>query len=228
MKPILFNTEMVKAILEDRKTSTRRIIKPQPRYELRQREIDKGTNRWNEYGKEKVLDKITGSTWGYGRICRYQVGDILYVRETWMIQSMSNFDKRIKFMYRAQGNKDLEIRHVSDERYEKLLKYGCKNGWQPSLFMPREAARIFLKVTDIKAQRLQDITEREVLKEGIRRYHFNMNMPDAYGDKLYTDPKVAFQTLWNSTVNKKDIDVYGWDADPYVWVIEFQRVDKEG
>ena len=217
LKPVLFNTEMVKAILEGRKTSTRRIIKPQPKQPVPLGFISDSTDgkRIGYYG------------WGqdkYGGIIDiakppYRAGDILYVRETW----------RKKTIDKA-GH--IEIQYKADFNEEELACYGKRGGyapckWKPSIHMPKVAARIFLKVTDIKVQRLQDITEREVLKEGIKRYHFNMNMPDAYGDTLYTDHKLAFKTLWNSTVNKKDIDVYGWDADPYVWIIEFQRIEKE-
>ena len=196
MKPILFNTPMVQAILEGRKTSTRRII------------------------KENVLEKFTNLNWNPNEniaYAPYQVGDILYVRETWC-QSTEIEPNYGKQQYHYKASPDDFIRQAP----EGFIK------WKPSIHMLKSAARIFLKVTDIKVQRLQDITEREVLKEGIRRYHFNMNIPDAYGDNLYTDHKLAFKELWDSTVNKKDIDVYGWDANPYVWTIEFKRVEKEG
>ena len=196
LKPILFNTPMVQAILEGRKTSTRRII------------------------KENVLEKFTNLNWNPNEniaYAPYQVGDILYVRETWC-QSTEIEPNYGKQQYHYKASPDDFIRQAP----EGFIK------WKPSIHMLKSAARIFLKVTDIKVQRLQDITEREVLKEGIRRYHFNMNIPDAYGDNLYTDHKLAFKELWDSTVNKKDIDVYGWDANPYVWTIEFKRVEKEG
>ena len=139
------------------------------------------------------------------------------MRETWC-QSTEIEPNYGKQQYHYKASPDDFIRQAP----EGFIK------WKPSIHMLKSAARIFLKVTDIKVERLQNITEREALKEGIRRYHFNLNMPDAYGDALYTDHKLAFKQLWNSTVNKKNIDKYGWDADPYIWTIEFQRVEKEG
>jgi hypothetical protein len=206
---------MVQAILEGRKTSTRRIIKPQPKQPVPLGFISGSTDnkRIGYYG------------WGqdeYGGIIDiakppYKIGDILYVRETWC-QSTEIEPNYGKQQYHYKASPDDFIRQAP----EGFIK------WKPSIHMLKSAARIFLKVTDIKVERLQNITEREALKEGIRRYHFNLNMPDAYGDALYTDHKLAFKQLWNSTVNKKNIDKYGWDADPYIWTIEFQRVEKEG
>ena len=214
-KPILFNTEMVKAILEDRKTCTRRIIKNK----YKNADID-----WfeNKHGKRLVYiqndapaprKNPNGST-THSLVAMeviekpYKVGEILYVRETWAIQSMSNYDKRIKFMYKALGDKDLEIRYVSADKYGELVKYSCKKGWQPSLFMPKEAARIFLKVTSVKAERLQDITEDQIKKEGIRQ-----EFPPLAQD--------AFQELWDSTTKE-----YKWRLNPWVWVIEFEVVQN--
>ena len=219
MKPILFNTEMVKAILEGRKTSTRRITKLRPYTSLNETNGDFEICESETQNFFRCLDDFI--EWAIAK-CRYQVGDILYVRETWNFLPCVECDatgccNEVPIKFKGQSG-CFSYKINSDVDTEK---------WRPSIHMPKVAARIFLKVTDIKVQRLQDITEREVLKEGIKRYHFNMNMPDAYGDTLYTDHKLAFKTLWNSTVNKKDIDVYGWDADPYVWIIEFQRIEKE-
>jgi len=206
-KPILFNTEMVQAILDGRKTCTRRIVKPQP--------IIK-----NDGNIDGVKPQVIYTSWKnfINHEAPYQAGDILYVRETWKIQSMSNSDKRIKFMYRANGNKDLETRYVADDRYKELLKYESKNGWQPSLFMPKTAARIFLKVTDVRVERLQDITKdyNNFNKEGIKEEH-------GFRSEMHRD----FIELWKSTIKKQDLDQYGWEANPFVWVIEFERVEVE-
>lgn len=190
IKPILFNTQMVQAILEGRKTTTRRIIK----------DVE-------PFGKALVTPKGIFSKEGLVRHGPYHIGDILYVRETWMIQSMKNFEKNVKFLYKARPTKLNEV-HVSNKRYEEMLKFECKNGWQPSLFMPKEAARIFLRVTGIRIERLQDITEKGIKAEGITE-----EWPSYARDK--------FQELWDSTTKE-----YKWRLNPYVWVIEFERIEK--
>ncbi|RMD04926.1 hypothetical protein D9O40_00835 [Clostridium autoethanogenum] len=213
-KPILFNTEMVQAILQGRKASTRRIIKPQPKYALRQRNIDKGTNDWNEYGNK--IDEVTGSNWGTGRICRYKPGDILYVRETWA--NTWTPDGEEGFVYRADGEPP-EFPYWGNEKQ-------CKDEvWIPSIHMPKIAARIFLKVTDIKAQRLQDITEDEAKAEGITE----KASYDEYTQKFFNSDndnyKYGFGKLWNSCGYKWPSS---WSGNPWVWVIEFQRSENSG
>ncbi|ACA47038.1 hypothetical protein HYH96_18155 [Clostridium botulinum] len=218
-KPILFNTEMVQAILEGRKTQTRRIIK---------NKYENADIQWfrNKYGTrlvymqndvEEPIKNPDGTTSHKLRAMEeikepYEIGDILYVRETWMIQSMKNFDKKVKFLYKAEPNKELNEVSLTSERYEDLIKYFCKNGWQPSLFMPKTAARIFLKVVGVRAEKLQALDYEEAIREGIKA-----------GYDGWTS---VFKDLWDSTVNKKDIDMYGWNSNPWVWVIEFEKIEK--
>ena len=219
MKPILFNTEMVKAILKDRKTTTRRLVK----VDLSLLDYDKNDSSYaylpDKYGDFHHLLE-------YSKI---KIGDVLYVRETWMIQSMKNYEKNVKFLYKAEPRELNEV-NVSEERYNDLLKFECKNGWQPSLFMPKEAARIFLKVTNIKVERLQDIDDEGALDEGITKHlrcklgYASKNSEEEFN---FTQARDTFKLLWNTTVNKKDLDKYGWNANPYVWVIEFERISKE-
>ncbi len=226
-KPILFNTEMVQAILEGRKIVTRRVIKRTP-----SNDEPSGYGFWKEFNERDnkwyVKDYTHSCIWWplkeyIERFSKYHIGDILYVRETWGIQSMKNYGKRVKFLYKAEPNKELREVALSESRYDDMLKYSFKNGWQPSLFMPKEAARIFLEVTDIRVERLQDITEEGAREEGCIDFH------DKIGDGKFEDvlefdltAKDAFSELWNSTVNKKDINLYGWDENPWVWVIKFK------
>lgn len=216
-KPILFNTEMVKAILEGRKTTTRRIIKRTP-----SNDEPSGYGFWKSYeerdGRWYIKDYTHGPIWWtleeyISKFSKYQVGDILYVRETWIMQSMSNFDKKAKFLFKAKPNERLKEVILSSDRYEDLIKYSSKNGWQPSLFMPKEAARIFLKVTGIRAEKLQDIAEDQIRQEGIKE-----EFPPLAQDE--------FRDLWDSTLKKEQLKIYGWNANPFVWVIEFERVEK--
>lgn len=219
-KPILFNTEMVQAILEGRKTVTRRVVK----------DID------DNYGylglsKDECCHKDDNTAVFYRKTTNlnlrkkmpYRVGDILYVRETWGIQSMKNYGKRVKFLFKAEPNKKLREVALSESRYDDMLKYSFKNGWQPSLFMPKEAARIFLEVTNVRVERLQDITEDGARAEGCIDFY------DKIGDGKFEDvlefdltARDAFIDLWDSTLKKEQLELYGWDNNPWVWVIEFK------
>lgn len=197
IKPILFNTDMVRAILDGRKTVTRRLIK---------HDVDAILN--SPYHKEhpEVEDKQI-----IGKLCMppYQPGDILYVRETWM-------DYAGRMMYKAD----------CDEYRLDSLKLAEFN-WHPSIHMPKEAARIFLKVKDVRVERLQDITEEQAVKEGCQTGSYEYK--GAVWGQEDTDEWTAiedFVDVWNSTIKKSDIDRYGWEANPWVWVIEFERCER--
>lgn len=194
MKPILFNTEMVRAILDGRKTVTRRIVKapyfvdthetPMP-----MRPAPKGSYVYRQVGSMPYPELI------------YNPGDILYVRETFVKADDG-------YHYRADATPDSE----------QLRKaYGYK--FRPSIHMPREAARIFLRVTDVRAERLQDITPDSCAMEGIELYSGPVGSREAYY-------KREFAKLWNSTIPQKDSQSLSWGNNPWVWVIEFERCEK--
>lgn len=155
MKPILFNIEMVRAIMEGRKTVTRRAVK-----------------------------------------LPYHPGDILWVRETW------NGDWCDHYIYKADGGS------------AKAAGYAAEPKWRPSIHMPREAARLFLRVTDVRVERLQDINldppgpKNQVVREGLR----------------YLSDFIA---VWDRTIKPADLHLYGWDANPWIQVIEFERISKD-
>ena len=188
--PMLFNTEMVKAILDGRKTCTRRLVKFLP-----------GENpQWTGYIKDGLM-LYNGKNKPCIRKAPYQPGDILYVRETWCGAYGGE-----KYFYLADK--------LTNREERSLLNYDDVK-WHPSIHMPKEAARIWLKVTEVRMERLQDILEEEpgpncqVVKEGVR-----------YG--------CDFIAVWNSTIKESDRVVYGWNANPYVWAIEFERCEKPG
>ena len=184
--PILFNMKMVRAILDGRKSCTRRIIKPQPQgyFEVSEEPL-------YIYDTDGKQGKITPP---------YQPGDILYVRETWK-QAPNGY------YYYEDWQKD-DIADVTK--------------WKPSIHMPKEAARIWLKVTNVRVERLQEITRLSVQKEGIE-----VDPKECAGKfDFITELFLLFQELWDSTIKKSDLDYYGWDANPYVWVIEFERYEK--
>lgn len=158
-----------------------------------------------KYGGEgyKLPDDITKEDLAKRWKPPYYSHDILYVRETWgEIRNADGSHK--KYVYKA-----------SDQYPFGESGYIIKFKWKPSIHMPKEAARIWLKVTEVRVERLQDILEEEpgpncqVVKEGVR-----------YG--------CDFIAVWNSTIKESDRVVYGWDANPYVWAIEFERCEKPG
>lgn len=211
MKPILFNTEMVSAILDGRKTVTRRSIKDKDIINGFDLEVD---------GKPiAYIDHATGDSYKPEEIAPYKVGDILYVRETALIQSMKMLGRKVKMLFKA--NSDIVEFSVSENEYYRLLKYEYpKNKWISPYWLTKETARIFLKVTDVRVERLQDITEKQAEAEGATP----MTTPNILGeDRTYIQ---GFGELWNSTIPKNGIDKYGWNANPWVWVIEFERCEK--
>ena len=201
--PILFNTDMVRAILEGRKTVTRRLIKAPV---LSKVEPPKKVTLKNGVANfEWNTPKTAG---GFEIKPPYQPGDILYVRETWC--ENPNY-KEYYFKTRPYG----------------ISPYGLK--WHPSIHMPKEAARIWLKVKNVRVERLQDITEEQAKREGIQYDECPTGFTwkkETDMHNCYTTPIGAMQALWNSTIKKSDLDRYGWEANPYVWVIEFERCEK--
>lgn len=133
----------------------------------------------------------------------YKIGDILYVQETWRYSKFHGNEQG--YMYRASCNENWD------------------GFWKPSLHMPKEAARIWLKVTNVRVERLQDIDGQGIAREGVDNGKSNPSM----GVRWENMQRMAFEELWNSTIKKQDLDKYGWDAKPYVWVIEFERIENE-
>lgn len=203
IKPILFNAEMVRAILDGRKTCTRRLVKPQPdeKHTFLLGFVTDSTEK-KDVG---CFGFGIGEYGGYIQYAKppYQPGDILYVRETW-----SEGYEEGTYIYRA-----------SDKLADlPTFKESSKLIYHPSIHMPKEAARIWLKVTDVRVERLQKITSVQICREGVEvEYPFVLN-----GE----EKRYAFSALWNSTIKKSDIDRFGWNANPYVFVIEFERCEK--
>ena len=194
MKPILFNTEMVCAILDGCKSSTRRLIKPQP-----EGKVAHFTGFNTDYWAE---EKKTPTGLVAVEMKRpFEVGDILYVREKWCLR----YDGE-KYFYFADKNTNREEPQLLD--YDDVR-------WHPSIHMPKNAARLFLKVTAVKAERLQDFLccRDEILKEGVSFDN-------------YETATSQFKDLWNSTIRPEDAVVYGFDANPWVWAVEFERCEK--
>lgn len=206
IKSILFNTEMVRAILDGRKSCTRLVIKLPENMD--------GV----PVGKSGDSNNPLGFMYP-GGIKRppYQPGDILYVRETW-----------------SEGYEDGTYIYRADDKLADLptFKESSKLIYHPSIHMPKEAARIWLKVTDVRVEWLHEITEDGALREGAQGVRCNHARLGVYGctDCMNTGwlepPEIEFMYIWDSTIKKPDLDQYGWDANPWVWVIEFERCEK--
>lgn len=211
MKPILFNTEMVQAILEDRKTVTRRIIKGLPQDAKR---IGWLTDSGNDKSYGVAIFEINDNRKDFK--VPYLIGDILYVRETW-----GDYDGEASYyLYKAdytEGQKGFWF-EKEQIHWVELPK------WKPSIHMPKEAARIFLRVTDVLIERLQSISGNDCFREGaltLKTYH-NFD-----GDMMQSCvPYDFFADVWNSTLKKNELEQYGWDANPYVWVYYFEVISK--
>ena len=213
MKPILFNTDMVRAFLEGRKTCTRRVIKP--KYRDGEYGFQVITRMDGSYVRVEIVDEYENEVRFLNE--PYHPGDILYVRETW--QRTTNG----MYIYRADINN-----RGSSAYYNEYGK--TDGGWRPSIHMPKKAARIFLRVTDVRVERLQDITDEQATAEGMRGFFLGMGESGyavrADSKTFYDGPIGAFASLWNSTIKTNDRDTYGWYANPWVWVIEFERISK--
>jgi len=231
--PILFNTPMVQAILEGRKTMTRRVIKP------------------------KTLEKFINLIWNPNenlRFSPYQPGDRLWVQETWKIDSLlrdrPDYPVAIDFKAVQNGYSQAEIMcKFTQDRFEKFKKFYKKPGWQSPYFMPKEAARIWLEVTGVRVERLQEIAEEDALNEGIQGYtkdgilyKYCVNY-DSWAENFKAPKRIsqtpwqgmphsaieAFSQLWDSTLpkpnNKFKRNMNSWSDNPWVWAISFRRVE---
>lgn len=219
--PILFNTDMVRGILDGRKTVTRRVINPQP-----SGYFETNDNPLYIYDVDDGLGRRTPP---------YQPGDILYVRETWNYGYIETSDipesSETWFeSVRPDGECGEYIKALSHYFYkadEDAPGKEVEMIWRTSIHMPKKAARIWLKVTDVRVERLQECGKGwclKIEKEGV----VAPQDPILYinDDKFHDALREEFKNLWNSTIKKSDLDRYGWDANPWVWVIEFKRCEK--
>lgn len=202
IKPILFNTEMVRAILDGRKSCTRRSVTTRRKAACGFYVTKKADGTFSgiyEYDEnESMFDNPL--------VPPYQPGDTLYVRETWCDDRQFTHDSTPgRYFYKASENENFK--------------------WKPSIHMPKEAARIFLKVTNVRVERLQEISEDGAKAEGAIDNRGFIHSPENEYDCIHT-AREHFIKIWNSTIKKSDLDSYGWNANPWVWVIEFERCEK--
>ncbi len=209
--PILFSTPMVQAILQGRKSMTRRVINPQPTLIL---------GPYDEWCEMMI------------KSCKYKTGDQLWVRERFFElvdpETSKPYDEP-KFMYYASYEAQIDGEVFTDDGDGGMAmnKNGTiKNPWKPSIHMPFAACRLFLDIKGIKVERLQDISEEDAKAEGAERgifregphtesgeFHLELNQHAGYKD--------GFKYIW-MLINGRD----SWNANPFVWCIEFNRIEK--
>lgn len=245
MKPILFNTEMVLAILDGRKTQTRRVVKFP----------DGMTGRLPRDGTRNILFYPGGI-----KHPPYMPGEIMYVRETWGFFPCSDCEQPDDCKEQT-GHKPDTLK-VDGEQVDGCLVYRANYGtteddsfppsvfkWRPSIHMPKEAARIFLRVKNVYAERLQKSFSEPiapifaVMAEGVDVGETCRTCIEAYGmpccvDEMDDDgtthgecglldeARGDFSDLWDSTIKPAERERCGWAANPWVWVIEFERCEK--
>lgn len=239
-KPILFNTDMVKAILNGSKTQTRRLIKRKYENSVLEMKTDKYGTRLIEIMKDE--EGVTygrredGSTWRKIRPYiepkpAYKAGDVLYVRETWKQATGGTAGPGLfdTILYKADEPQDTTGLMVEER-------------WHPSIHMPKKFSRIWLVVESVRLERLQEIDEDGVCAEGAEKLitaceHMDYSVvppepcfntyeacKDCIIDKGY--PELFGKMVWDSTLSPKDVGLYGWDANPWVWVIQFRKIDN--
>jgi hypothetical protein len=186
MKPIIFSTPMVQAILDGKKTQTRRVIKD--------KDITNNFDIDVDGSAYAYINPATGDSCPPTAIAKYQVGDILWVRETW------GKDENGEYVYRTNYGT------TEDDSFPPSMFK-----WKPSIHMPREAARIFLKVTNVRVERVQDITAHDAIREGME-------------SEIPFDTVDEFKELWNNLNAKRGC---GWESNPWVWVVAFEKISKE-
>lgn len=209
---MIFNSEMVRAILSNRKTQTRRIMKVQP--ESNQlglllitdstKRSDIGKYHWAESNAtgNHVCSKLFSCPFG-------AVGDRIWVRETWS-SDFANYYPNDRVWYAADNNRRLDIEVVDGVRgiYSPESDVHVPFRWQPSIHMPRWASRILLEITGVRVERLRSMSQDDARAEGVIAASGPM------------EAGLAFRELWDSIYGEES-----WKANPWVWVIEFERVE---
>lgn len=211
IKPILFSTQMVKAILENRKTMTRRVIKPQPngtfdveRFGLGFYEDDEWVPLKKPFSPGDVL--WVRETWNYGFV---EEPDSEYSNDCWFEQEKPGYRPKYSIAPRRYWYKaDPEDKAIMDE---------IQGPWRPSIFMPKEACRIFLRVTGVRVERLQEISNADAKAEGI---------PPEEEWPFDDTPREMFAYLWDDINAKRNGGAYAWDSNPWVWVVQFERTER--
>lgn len=230
-RPIIFNTEMVKAILDGRKTVTRR---PVTFKEGNNHGVSRDCYSSDGYDviygrgvKKQPFDSPERIKWFFK--CPFgQIGDRLYVRETWchgVVRNDGDYEHPESDYIDQDGSSDDTVLYYQEMLDEGILDdedLDCRAKWKPSIHMQKKHARIWLEVTDIRVERVQDITEEQVDKEGCTFVSGGLFRGSRRKNGCLSGHSTsisAFSSIWNSIYNN-------WSDNPWVWVIEFKRIEK--
>lgn len=218
MRSIIFDTPMVRALLDGRKTVARKLIRPQPKMRLSYCCGGHGAGKWDypsprvyEYwGDEwRIPDDVILTEEDKDRLWTppCHTGDILYVKETWCRHGNPAAGRPMHYDYRADRE---------DPMYDDS---GFFATWSSSVHMPKDAARLFLKVTNVNVDRLQKMSAQDSLDEGIK-----LSLDGIL--RQNESPLMPFARYWDSRIKAEEKDLYGWSANPFVWIISFERCER--
>ena len=221
-RPIIFSGPMVRAILENRKSQTRRVIEPQP--SGKRHTLGKCTKGLAKSHLNRLSLFFEGASLGNGKFLTDHIlspygdiGDRLWVRETWKPVMVRGDQALIKHKATPDDSKEVAIGGSAPNL--------TRRGWRPSIHMPRWASRINLEITGVRVERVQEIGEADAIAEGIYKHFDDDDDGPVWGWRSgmgYVGPPInAFRALWDSINAKRG---FGWDANPWVWVLEFKRV----
>lgn len=221
-RPIIFNAPMVRAILDGRKTQTRRIVKPQPWPGVPFIGIAGMVAIWRrDYGDDTSMMSLV-------RLSHGQPGDRLWVKETFATLCPGSYEEE-----KPRAGTYQDIRYKASDRMADCADDVRGYRWRPSIHMPRWASRIDLEITAVRVERLQDISEEDAIAEGIEYdqgweeepgfgYLDYLSKDDSYS---FTNPRDSFRSLWGAAYAKGN---YGWSANPWVFIYEFRRIEEAG
>lgn len=226
VRPILFSGPMVRALLEGRKTQTRRVLKPQPKflqfYEHKGQLIHDSSHRsWCSHGRAhgRYPDEYRPSML---EICGFAKGDMLWVKETWRVDARFDRYKPRELPRTAHPNLDFLATAKPDD-------LGLAGKTRTSFFMPRWASRLTLRVTEVRVQRLQEISEEDARAEGMSRSK-SLLSADLFQDYRHpagawlSSARDSFSTLWDSLNAKRDGGAFSWDSNPWVVAVSFKVI----
>jgi hypothetical protein len=223
--PILFSAEMVRAILDGRKTQTRRVITPQPEpcdIELPFSESVLEPSWWSNYERwdgvaQQMVEGDVKTRWWH---CPYgRPGDRLWVRENWNALMAGSWTE-----HRNPTRGNCEVRYAASDRLADMTAKDRGYRWRPSIHMPRWASRITLEITAVRVERIQQISHEDGIAEGIDAWIDSLPQEKRNGDvraQSLSLKQLAYSYLWDSINGKRG---FGWDKNPWVWVVEFKRV----